>query len=100
MVHHFSWEIQIWRLNKWDMFCNCRGGKNAALWRPTADSGNQWTTQEKKLVDRAEFLEAMILVLDDVRMQNIRSRDYAMMEIVSEEIPLYQQRLEESNARC
>ena len=57
--------------------------------------GNQWTTQEKKLVDRAEFLEAMILVLDDVRMQNIRSRDYAMMEIVSEEIPLYQQRLEE-----
>ncbi|MBD3266935.1 hypothetical protein GF373_09720 [bacterium] len=56
--------------------------------------GDQWVFQEKKLLDRAEFLEAMILVLDDVRLQNIRSRDYSMMEIVSEEIPRYEERLE------
>lgn len=58
-------------------------------------AGDQWTTLEKKLIDKAEFLEAMILVLDDVRMTNIRKRDYAMMEIVGEEIPHYQERLTE-----
>lgn len=58
--------------------------------------GDYWVFQEKKLLDYAEFFEAMILVLDEVRLQNIRSRDYAMMEIVSEEIPLYQKRLEET----
>lgn len=58
-------------------------------------SGERWVLIEKKLLDRAEFLEAMILVLDDVKLQNIRNRDFAMMEIVSEEIPRYQKRLEE-----
>jgi len=57
--------------------------------------GEQWISREKHLLDQAEFLEAMILVLDDVRLQNIRNRDYAMMGIVSEEIPRYQKRLEE-----
>lgn len=57
--------------------------------------GEEWVRLEKKLLDRAEFLEAMILVLDDVRLQNIRSRDFAMMEVVSEEIPAYQKRLED-----
>lgn len=61
--------------------------------------GEHWVFQEKKLLDLAEFLEAMILVLDEVRLQNIRSRDYAMMEIVSEEIPLYQKRLDETHLR-
>jgi hypothetical protein len=56
--------------------------------------GDHWVFREKKLLDKAEFLEAMILVLDDVRLQNIRSRDYAMMEIITEEIPRYEQRLE------
>ncbi len=58
-------------------------------------SGKRWVLIEKKLLDQAEFLEAMILVLDDVKLQNIRNRDFAMMEIVSEEIPRYQKRLED-----
>lgn len=58
-------------------------------------AGEQWVRLEKRLLDQAEFLEAMILVLDDVKLTNIRNRDYAMMEIVTEEIPRYQQRLEE-----
>ena len=49
-------------------------------------------------LDKAEFLEAMILVLDDVRLQNIRTRDYAMMEIVTDEIPRYEERLEETKS--
>ncbi len=57
--------------------------------------GDYWISREKRLLDKAEFLEAMIMVLDDVRLQNIKKRDYAMMEIVSEEIPRYQERLEE-----
>lgn len=57
--------------------------------------GDQWVRVEKRLLDQAEFLEAMILVLDDVKLTNIRNRDYAMMEIVTEEIPRYQSRLEE-----
>ena len=57
--------------------------------------GEQWVRLEKRLLDQAEFLEAMILVLDDVKLTNIRNRDYAMMEIVSEEIPRFQKRLEE-----
>ncbi|MDX9753436.1 MAG: hypothetical protein RBU29_05710 [bacterium] len=57
--------------------------------------GDAWVYREKKLLDKAEFLEAMILVLDDVRVQNIRNRDYAMMEIVAEEIPLYEARLQD-----
>jgi hypothetical protein len=56
--------------------------------------GIRWTTQEKKLLDQAEFLEAMILVLDDVRTQNICNRDYTMMEIINEEIPRYEERLD------
>ncbi len=58
-------------------------------------SGEHWIRLEKRLLDQAEFVEAMILVLDDVKLTNIRNRDYAMMEIVSEEIPRYQRRLEE-----
>ncbi len=58
-------------------------------------AGQNWTNREKKLLDRAEFLQSMIIVLDDVRMQNARERDFAMMEVVGEEIPRYQQRLEE-----
>jgi len=57
--------------------------------------GSEWITREKKLLDKAEFLEAMIMVLNDVRMKNIQDRDYSMMEIVSDEIPHYQNRLEE-----
>lgn len=59
-------------------------------------AGGRWTHLEKKLIDQAEFFEAMILVLNDVKLQNIQRRDYAMMEIVSEEIPRYQQRLNET----
>lgn len=62
-------------------------------------AGERWVRQEKKLVDQAEFLEAMILVLNDVKLQNIRDRDYAMMEIVSEEIPRVHARLEEIQQR-
>ncbi|HQH71784.1 MAG TPA: hypothetical protein PK360_06850 [bacterium] len=62
-------------------------------------SGERWVRQEKKLVDQAEFLEAMIQVLHDVKQQNIRERDYAMMEIVSEEIPRYFERLDEIQQR-
>ena len=57
--------------------------------------GWHWTGKEKKLLDQAEFLEAMILVLDDVKLQNIQYRDYAMIEIISEEIMRYESRLEE-----
>lgn len=57
--------------------------------------GVRWTTVEKKLLDQAEFLEAMILVLDDVRAQNIRNRDFSMLEIINEEIPRYEERLDE-----
>ncbi|MFB3787037.1 MAG: hypothetical protein ACE15F_11790 [bacterium] len=62
-------------------------------------AGERWIRQEKKLVDQAEFLEAMIQVLHDVKQQNIRERDYAMMEIVSEEIPRFYERLEEIHQR-
>jgi hypothetical protein len=58
-------------------------------------AGEHWVRLEKRLLDQAEFLEAMILVLDDVKLTNIRNRDYAMMDVVSEEIPRYQQRLED-----
>lgn len=58
-------------------------------------AGALWTGKEKRLIDRAEFFEAMILVLDDVKMQNIQSRDYAMVEIVTEEIAHYQSRLDD-----
>lgn len=61
--------------------------------------GKNWTAMEKKLLDQAEFLEAMILVLNDVREQNIRERDFAMKEIVTEEISHYQQRLEDIQQR-
>ena len=37
----------------------------------------------------------MLLVLDDVRLKNIRNQDYGMMEIVQEEIPRYIERIEE-----
>lgn len=57
--------------------------------------GERFSVMERKLVDQAEFFEAMILVLDDVRLQNIRKRDYAMMDIITEEIPRYQKRLDE-----
>ncbi|MBI1388335.1 MAG: hypothetical protein GC154_07800 [bacterium] len=57
--------------------------------------GERFSVMERKLLDQAEFYEAMILVLDDVRLQNIRKRDYAMMDIITEEIPRYQNRLEE-----
>ncbi|MDP8244221.1 MAG: hypothetical protein P9L94_09090 [Candidatus Hinthialibacter antarcticus] len=57
--------------------------------------GERFSVMERKLVDQAEFYEAMILVLDDVRLQNIRKRDYAMMDIIAEEIPRYQKRLDE-----
>ncbi len=57
-------------------------------------SGNNWTMREKKLIDEAEFVEAMILVLDDVRLQNIQNRDYGMMDIITDEIMQYQQRLD------
>ncbi len=60
--------------------------------------GEEWNREEKRLLDRAEFLEAMILVLEDVKLQNIRNRDYGMMEVVNEEIIHYQERLEESQA--
>ncbi len=60
--------------------------------------GERFSVMERKLVDQAEFYEAMILVLDDVRLQNIRKRDYAMMDIIAEEIPRYQKRLEEVQA--
>ncbi len=58
-------------------------------------SGESWTRREKKLLDRLEFLEAMVLVLDDVRLKNIRNRDYGMMSIVEEEIPRYMERIDE-----
>lgn len=58
-------------------------------------AGGDWTQQEKKLLDRAEFYQSMIVVLDDVRMQNARSHDYGMMEVITEEMPHYQQRLNE-----
>ncbi|MGC9326438.1 MAG: hypothetical protein ACP5I1_02275 [Candidatus Hinthialibacter sp.] len=58
-------------------------------------TGDHWIRLEKRLLDQAEFFEAMILVLNDVKLTNIQNRDYAMMEIVSEEIPRYQQRLDE-----
>lgn len=58
-------------------------------------AGEAWTAQEKRLLDRAEFYESMIAVLDDVRFQNAREHDYGMMEILMEEIPGYQQRLTE-----
>ena len=57
--------------------------------------GAKWSGKEKKIIDRIEFLEAMLMVLDDVKMTNIQNRDYAMMEIISEEIIQYQKRLEE-----
>ncbi|RJP32396.1 MAG: hypothetical protein C4527_06060 [Candidatus Omnitrophota bacterium] len=56
--------------------------------------GENWTLREKKLIDEAEFIEAMILVLDDVRLQNIQNRDYGMMDIITDEIVQYQQRLD------
>jgi len=58
-------------------------------------AGDQWVQMEKRLIDKAEFLEAMVLVLDDVKLTNIRNRDYGMMDIVSQEIPQYQSRLED-----
>ncbi len=58
-------------------------------------AGEAWTAKEKKLLDRAEFYESMIAVLDDVRLQNAREQDYGMMEILMEEIPSYQNRLTE-----
>lgn len=58
-------------------------------------TGDHWIRLEKRLLDQAEFFEAMILVLNDVKLTNIQNRDYAMMEIVSEEIPRYQERLNE-----
>ena len=61
-------------------------------------SGESWTRKEKKLLDRLEFLEAMVLVLDDVRLKNIRNRDYGMMGIVEEEIPRYMERIDQ--VRC
>lgn len=57
--------------------------------------GERFSVMERKLLDQAEFYEAMIMVLDDVRLQNIRKRDYAMMDIITEEIPRYQKRLDE-----
>jgi len=59
-------------------------------------NGEPWTGREKKILDQAEFLEAMILVLDDVKLQNIQNRDYSMMEIITEEITRYQGRLDEA----
>ncbi|MFH1738051.1 MAG: hypothetical protein ABIH23_03515 [bacterium] len=58
-------------------------------------AGNPWTRKEKKLLDKIEFLEAMVLVLDDVRLKNIRENDHGMMEVVQEEIPRYIERIEE-----
>jgi hypothetical protein len=58
-------------------------------------AGEPWTRREKKLLDRLEFLEAMLLILDDVRLKNINDRDYGMMEIVQEEIPRYIERTAE-----
>ncbi|MBN2328751.1 MAG: hypothetical protein JXR73_16550 [Candidatus Omnitrophica bacterium] len=58
-------------------------------------AGDHWIRLEKRLLDQAEFFEAMILVLNDVKLTNIQNRDYAMMEIVSEEIPRYKERLDE-----
>ena len=57
-------------------------------------AGEPWTRKEKKLLDRLEFLEAMHLVLHEVRLKNIRDRDYGMMESVQEEIPMYIERME------
>ena len=57
-------------------------------------NGQEWTGKEKKLVDLAEFFEAMIIVLDDVKLHHIQDRDYAMVEIITEEISRYQHRLE------
>lgn len=56
--------------------------------------GTEWTTHEKRLLDTVEFLEAMIIVLGDVKVKNIQDRDYAMAQIVTEEIQLYQSRLQ------
>jgi len=58
-------------------------------------AGDSWVRKEKKLLDRLEFLEAMILVLDDVRLKNIREGDVGMMEVVQEEIPQYLKRIED-----
>lgn len=57
-------------------------------------AGSEWTTHEKKLLDTAEFLEAMIIVLNDVKIKNIKERDYAMAQIVTEEIKNYEARLD------
>ena len=55
--------------------------------------GDKWTNTEKRLVDVTEFLEAMIIVLDDERTQNIQRRDSAMAQIIAEELQSYQTRL-------
>jgi len=57
-------------------------------------AGERWTRKEKKILDKLEFLEAMLLVLDRVRLENIRDSDYGMMEIVQEEIACYIERIE------
>lgn len=57
-------------------------------------AGSDWTTNEKRLVDMLEFLEAMIIVLNDVKIKNIQSRDYAMAHIVADEIKQYESRLQ------
>ena len=44
-------------------------------------------------MDVTEFLDAMIIVLDDVRTQNIQRRDYAMAQIIADELQTYQTRL-------
>jgi hypothetical protein len=56
-------------------------------------AGPDWTTNEKRLVDTLEFLEAMIIVLNDVKIKNIQCRDYAMAHIVADEIKQYETRL-------
>lgn len=61
-------------------------------------AGQYWTEREKKLLDRIEFYQAMMMVLDDVRLQNASSRDFGMMEVVTEEIPRYHQRLQDVEA--
>ena len=56
-------------------------------------AGQDWTAGEKRLLDLLEFLEAMIIVLNDVKIKNIQSRDYAMAQIVTDEIKNYETRL-------
>ncbi len=57
-------------------------------------SGVRWTSTEKRLLDTVEFLEAMIIVLNDVKVKNIKDRDYAMAQIVADELKQYEARLQ------